>query len=910
MKRILTKLLVCLLIVLILNNYCMANVAHAESMLEILDPVWGGVVEFIEDILGTVVGIFAIIPKMIVLPLCLSTQSFMASIAFSQGTSDADGNITNTSILNLDTWFLTPFDIIFNKVALTDVNIFNIPSTPGAIKSIREAAASWYYVMRNIAAGILLCVLIYVGIRMAISTVASDKAAYKKMLIDWACSLALIFLLQYIIVFTFAINTAFLKALEHVANDEGISNAILKLYGSALWPDMDSIAATVVICMLTWQTISLLISYTSRMLKITFLVIISPLITLTYSIDKMGDGKAQALNNWLKEFIYTVLLQPFHCIIYTVFVGIAMSILTGSGGFLLPFMQYDNNNIGAAVLCVVCIHFVKEAEKILGKIFNFSDAAKESGLGVGMAATAVIASKAKDIGKGARSLANTAKNSKELFKNAKPVLNSAKSTAGTVLGLTALGSKRKSDANAAEKAESNNREIAGNTQKMKDTLNDTVKTANSKKTAKKENRMKKKIDDDTKKIMQKEGLSEVEARKKAVENYEKKVKEKEKRRENRQQIKREISGFKETWDKSDLKRQLQREVLPAMISMGTGIFVGAGSYGVGKSGLEAFTLGTSASSASKEFFKRSTKNLTNDNADYLRGAGVSNKQDAQNYMQGIAGREDQLKDVSKDLSSLLNKITEKMGSLSGKEKSQLKGNLKNIIDQSLLKNPKATNEDIMNNIAANGLVQSSGLKLEDKDVSKYLGDAINLQRDANIYKNLSSLAEFGLKPGVAMDETVKQFKPGEQPATQDSSVDYEGTQNPPDGPSDGSNNGPSDGSNNGPSDGGNKPGEVVTEEENVVEKEIITTYDDLPENVKAEIEDKIRQALDSYKSELEKGKSPAEAKQTAVETIQGDDSEQIASLTRKVLESEKVINKLKESNEDFESVIKALRTQK
>ena len=27
-------------------------------------------------------------------------------------------------------------------------------------------------------------------------------------------------------------------------------------------------------------------------------------------------------------------------------------------------MQYDNNNIGAAVLCVVCIHFVKEAEKI------------------------------------------------------------------------------------------------------------------------------------------------------------------------------------------------------------------------------------------------------------------------------------------------------------------------------------------------------------------------------------------------------------------------------------------------------------------------------------------------------------------------------------------------------------------
>ena len=899
MKRILTKLLVCLLIILILNNYFISNVAHAASMLEILDGAWGVVVEFIEDVLGTVVGIFAIIPKMIVLPLCISAQGFMASIAYSQGTSDADGNIQATPFLNLGgDWFLTPFDIIFNKVALTDVNIFNIPSTPGAIKSIREAAASWYYVMRNIAAAILLCVLIYVGIRMAISTVASDKAAYKKMLIDWACSLALIFLLQYIIVFTFAINTAFLKALENVANDEGISNAILKLYGSALWPDMDSIAATVVICMLTWQTISLLISYTSRMLKVTFLVIISPLITLTYSIDKMGDGKAQALNNWLKEFIYTVLLQPFHCIIYTVFVGIAMSILTGTGGFALPFMQYDNNNIGAAVLCVVCIHFVKEAEKILGKIFNFSDAAKESGLGVGMAATAVIASKAKDIGKGARSLANTAKNSKELFKNAKPVLNSAKSTMGTVMGLSAIGSKKKSDANAAEKAESNNRAIQGSEQQVKDALSEATKNANAKKTAKNENRMKKRIDDDTKKIMKKEGLSEVEARQKAVENYEKKVKEKEQKRANRQQIKRELSGFKQTWDNSDLKRQLSREVLPAMISMGTGIFVGAGSYGVGKSGLEAFTLGTSATTASKEFFKTSTRNITKDNADYARGAGVTTREGAQEYMQGIAGREDELKDISKSLSSLLNNITDKMGKMSSKEKSQFKGNLKNIIDQSLLKNPKASNADIMNNIAGNGLVQKglSDAGLNMSDISGDLEKAMNLQRDAKVYQNLSNLTEFGLKPGVAMDETVKRFKPGEETNTSnsgDNSANYEGTDTSPDGPKEGE----------------TKQGEVDTEEEHIVEKEIITTYDDLPENVKTEIEEKIRQAVDSYKAELDKGKSSAEAKQTAVESIEGDTDGQIAGLTRKVLESEQVINKLKESNDDFESIIKTLRRQ-
>ena len=55
--------------------------------------------------------------------------------------------------------------------------------------------------------------------------------------------------------------------------------------------------------------------YIKRMLTVGFLIVIAPLITITYSIDKMGDGKSQALNAWLKEFIYNVLIQTFHCII-------------------------------------------------------------------------------------------------------------------------------------------------------------------------------------------------------------------------------------------------------------------------------------------------------------------------------------------------------------------------------------------------------------------------------------------------------------------------------------------------------------------------------------------------------------------------------------------------------------------
>ena len=57
-------------------------------------------------------------------------------------------------------------------------------------------------------------------------------------------------------------------------------------------------------------------TYVKRMITIAFLIMISPIITITYSLDRMGDGKSQALNTWFKNFVYNILLQPIQCIIY------------------------------------------------------------------------------------------------------------------------------------------------------------------------------------------------------------------------------------------------------------------------------------------------------------------------------------------------------------------------------------------------------------------------------------------------------------------------------------------------------------------------------------------------------------------------------------------------------------------
>ena len=64
-----------------------------------------------------------------------------------------------------------------------------------------------------------------------------------------------------------------------------------------------------------------------RFLMVGFLIVISPLITITYSIDKAGDGKAQAFSTWLKEFMVNILIQPLHALIYLVFVLMAKRLI-------------------------------------------------------------------------------------------------------------------------------------------------------------------------------------------------------------------------------------------------------------------------------------------------------------------------------------------------------------------------------------------------------------------------------------------------------------------------------------------------------------------------------------------------------------------------------------------------------
>lgn len=118
-----------------------------------------------------------------------------------------------------------------------------------------------------------------------------------------------------------------------------------------------SIGWTLIYVVLVIFTVMFLFTYIKRVVYMTFLTIIAPLVALSYPIDKMNDGKAQAFNMWFKEYIFNLLIQPMHLILYTILITSAM--------------DFASKNV---LYVVVALAFMMPAEKILRKFFGFEKA--------------------------------------------------------------------------------------------------------------------------------------------------------------------------------------------------------------------------------------------------------------------------------------------------------------------------------------------------------------------------------------------------------------------------------------------------------------------------------------------------------------------------------------------------------
>lgn len=304
--------------------------------------------------------------------------------------------------------------------------------------NLRPVIANWYNILRDISIVGMLSILVYVGIRIMLSSTAGDKAKYKQLLVDWVVAICLLFLMQYIMSFsniavkkvTSVIQSAVVsttegdklsanekkaaeekgkldgdvavtrgtqlfeiedkelveKAYQILVEENKTDTDYSKLFtnedsGSLYWPtnnfteqarmlgqltDKDddatnyayaSIGYKIIYIVLVLYTLIFTWTYVKRVVYMAFLTMIAPLVALTYPIDKMNDGKAQAFNMWFKEYIFNLLIQPLHLILYMVLIGSAMT--------------FASQNL---IYAVVAIGFMTPAEKLMRKFFGFEKA--------------------------------------------------------------------------------------------------------------------------------------------------------------------------------------------------------------------------------------------------------------------------------------------------------------------------------------------------------------------------------------------------------------------------------------------------------------------------------------------------------------------------------------------------------
>ena len=363
-------------------------------------------------------------------------------------------------------YLVTPEKIFSDEVPFLNANIIN-PKEYSDYKDkdgndketpamqFKSIISTWYIALRNLAIVIMLSVLLYIGIRIIISSTANSKVKYKEMLVDWLIGMFLIFFMHYIMAFAFSMTEMLtstikqsiqypalqlnlskykesadedtekaLKQIGGMSDSETLDwsnvkittdfTGMARIYSQLEYSNVDGedrlqnnevsyMGYTIIFAVMVMYTVMFTWKYLKRLIYMIFLIMISPLIALSYPLDKMNDGSAQAFNMWIKEFIFTLLIQPFHLLLYTVLIGSAITMAT------------DN-----MIYALVVLGFMLPAEKILKKFFGFDRKApiRESTMG-GAVGGAIAMQAINGIAKGIKKVPSKGGNSSSTSSNNK-----------------------------------------------------------------------------------------------------------------------------------------------------------------------------------------------------------------------------------------------------------------------------------------------------------------------------------------------------------------------------------------------------------------------------------------------------------------------------------------------------------
>ncbi len=380
-KGVIQKTILAIVIV-ILTTFCVPSTVQADIGGKLMSPI-----------VNFVAAIFDGIQRILETAILGESSNFMKEIKSSDYPSSANSKVSITTDVFIDATFFglnrvnipviryTPEEMFSNRIPALDVNFIK-PSIEGMdekniAKKLRPTIASWYVALRSIAIVGLLSVLVYLGIRMLLTSIAADRAKYKQMIVDWLVAMCLVLVIHYIMSFALTMTetvTAMLSSGEngtftvHATKIDGLGTSTYAIdFGANLMSyvrfmvqagDLQiKVGFLMLYIMLVIYSVRFTWIYLKRVVNMAFLTLIAPMVALTYPIDKVSDGKAQAFNMWIKEFTYNALIQPIHLLLYKVLLGTSIELAA------------DN-----PIYAIVALGFIIAAEKLVKQMFGFGKA--------------------------------------------------------------------------------------------------------------------------------------------------------------------------------------------------------------------------------------------------------------------------------------------------------------------------------------------------------------------------------------------------------------------------------------------------------------------------------------------------------------------------------------------------------
>lgn len=113
--------------------------------------------------------------------------------------------------------FPFPDSIVFNKIPLLDPNFIN-PADGSISKLANSMISKTYYSFFTLAVTVFVIAAMVIGIKLALSSLAAEKAQYKKALNNWIIGIVLLFTIHYVMAGIFYLNEQIVKEVSKSAD--------------------------------------------------------------------------------------------------------------------------------------------------------------------------------------------------------------------------------------------------------------------------------------------------------------------------------------------------------------------------------------------------------------------------------------------------------------------------------------------------------------------------------------------------------------------------------------------------------------------------------------------------------------------------------------------------------------------